>query len=113
MPPAADSSTSPVKSTPRAEAVDEAVTALGRLTSTASGRAPVAYCMLEAKDKPGLFYAVELKDVRYKHVKILEPGGSPERRNGCMARLEHALIDRAILNRDGGWLTNFMRRGRR
>jgi hypothetical protein len=109
---AKDSATSPVKST-RQEVVDPSVSDLGSKSETASGRVPVAYALVPAKNKPGLYYSVELKDVRFKKVKILEPGGSPERKNGGSARLETALIERSFMDRDGGWETEFMRRGRR
>lgn len=82
------------------------------MTETASGRAPVAYAMLPSKRNPGLYYAVELKNVRYEKVKVLEPGGSSERRGGCLARLETSLLRRTIQDEDGGWLTEHMRRGR-
>ncbi len=83
---------------------------LGRQTATASGRAPVAYAILPHKTKPGLFFAVELREVSFKDAEVLEPSGSAERRGGCLARVETAVLERTMRNGDG-WQTNYMRKG--
>ena len=87
---------------------------MGRKVLNKSGTAPYAVCLLIDKDQYGRFHAVELTEVTFKKVRHLEPSGAAEGRGDALNRLEVALFNRTMNDRDApDWYTATMKRGRR